>query len=360
MAGNRSRRSKKHRVTIDDIARHLNLSKATVSLALNNSPLVAEETKRRVLEAADEFGYRPNYFGARLSRGKSDMIGLYILGGSEKQCNWTLPSSWMFYHPILQAVSEELSQRGYRFNLEVVSVEQVTKQGVISSVIQERSLDGMLLVVQDDIDYSFLQIVEERQFPFVVLNAEVAESISSVKIDNELGARKAVRHLVELGHRTIAHLSGPEKDLNAIERRLGFQHAAREAGLDWNPSLLYYGDWKRESGWRAAREFLQLEPRPTAVFCANDHMAVGVMQALQEAGLRIPQDVSLIGYDDTELCQVVVPRLTTVRQPVDLMGKLGADAVLHQIESESPQATHTNLEPELIVRDSTAYAGSRS
>ena len=355
MAGKRSRRVRKRHVTIEDLARHLNISKATVSLALNNSSLVAEETKRRGLEAAQQFGYRPNYFGARLSRGKSDMIGLYILGGTEKQCNWTLPSSWMFYHPILKAVSEELSKHGYRFNLEVVSVEQATKQGVISSVIQEGSLDGMLLVVQDDIDYSFLDVVEERQFPFVVLNAKVAENISSVKIDNELGARKAVLHLVERGHRRIAHLCGPAKDTNAIERLRGFQDAALEAGLDWDPSLLYYGDWKRDSGWWAAGELLQLEHRPTAVFCANDHMAIGVMQRLQEAGLKIPDDLSIVGFDDTELCQVVVPRLTTVRQPVDLMGALGAQAVLRQIETDSYTVTHTNLEPELIVRESTAY-----
>ncbi|MGB3956669.1 MAG: LacI family DNA-binding transcriptional regulator [Limnochordia bacterium] len=355
MAGNRSRRARKRHVTIEDIARHLNISKATVSLALNNSSLVAEETRRRVIEAAEQFGYRPNYFGARLSRGKSDMIGLYILGGTEEQCNWMLPSSWMFYHPILKAVSEELSKHGYRFNLEVVSVEQVIKQGVISSVIQEGSLDGMLLVVQDDIDYSFLEIVEERQFPFVVLNATVAEEISSVKIDNELGARKAVRHLVERGHRRIAHLAGPEKDLNAIERREGFLEVVREAGLEWSPSLLYYGDWQRESGWRAVRQFLELDHPPTAIFCANDHMAIGAMQALREAGLEVPKDVSIIGFDDTELCQVVMPKLTTIRQPVDLMGHLGAQVVLRQIDEESFEVTHTSLEPELILRESTAY-----
>ncbi|MFY9165884.1 MAG: substrate-binding domain-containing protein, partial [Limnochordia bacterium] len=197
------------------------------------------------------------------------MIGLYILGGTEKQCNWTLASSWMFYHPILKSVSDELSKHGYRFNLEVVSAEQVVTQGVISSVIQEGSLDGMLLVVQDEIDYSFLDVVAEKQFPFVVLNARVAENISSVKIDNEIGARQAVSHLVELGHRRIAHLSGPDKDLNAIERREAFRKAVLGAGLEWSPSLLYYGDWQRESGWRAVRQFLELDHPPTAIFCAN-------------------------------------------------------------------------------------------
>lgn len=354
MARTKSGRGKKRHVTIDDIARHLNISKATVSLALNDSVLVADQTKRRVIEAAEQFGYRPNYFGARLSKGKSDMIGLYILGGTEAQCNWMLPSSWMFYHPILKAVSAELSRYGYRFNLEVVSVEQVTNKGVISSVIQEGSLDGMLLVVQDDIDYSFLDIVEEKQFPFVVLNAKVVENISSVKIDNELGARLAVNHLLELGHRRIAYLSGPEKDLNAIERLRGFELALAEAGIERESIQVYRGDWKRESGWRVAGELLQVEHGPTAIFCANDHMAIGVMQGLQAAGLEVPKDISVVGFDDTELCQVVVPSLTTVRQPVDLLGEIGAKVVLHQIETESYEVTHTNLRPELIIRKSTA------
>lgn len=351
-----NRKSPRRQITIEDLARYLNISKATVSLALNDSPLVAENTKLRVIEAAERFGYRPNYFGARLSKGKSDMIGLYILGGTEKQCNWTLPSSWMFYHPILKAVSAELSQHGYRVNLEVVSIEQVTSKGTISSVIQEGSLDGMLLVVQDDIDYSFLDIVEERQFPFVVLNAKVSDTISSVRIDNELGVRKAVTHLVQQGHRRIANVSGPEKDINAIERRKGFGEAMAQAGLECDPDLVYYGDWQRAAGQRAAEQFVQLKDPPTAIFCANDHMAIGAMQRLQEAGLEVPRDISIVGYDDTELCQVVVPTLSSVRQPVDLMGELGAKTVLQQIEAGSFHVNHINLEPELVVRGSTGYS----
>ena len=184
-------------------------------------PLVADTTKARVLDAAKEFGYHPNYFGASLSKGKADVIGLYILGGEEDQCNWTLPSSWMFYNPILKAVSAELALHRYRCNFGVISIEEATLQGTISSTIQEGSLDGMLLVVQDDIDYGFLEIVEERSFPFVVLNAKVRGSVSSVKVNNELGARKVVDHLLAQKHRRIAYLGGPKKDSNAIERREG-------------------------------------------------------------------------------------------------------------------------------------------
>lgn len=344
---------KKRQVTIEDLARHLGISKATVSLALNNSPLVAETTKARVMETAKEFGYRPNYFGIRLSKGKSDVIGLYILGGEKEKCNWTLPSSWMFYNPILKAVSTELAMHDYRCNFGVISVEEATKQGTISWMIQEGSLDGMLLVVQDDIDYSFLDVAEERQFPFVVLNAKVSDNISSVKVNNDLGARKMVDHLLRQQHRRIAYLGGPEMDSNAIERRDGFIKAMSEAGIAPCPELIQYGDWQRSSGWKAASDFMSLDEPPTAIFCGNDHMAIGAMQRLQEAGLRVPYDVSVVGYDDTEMCQIVVPRLTTVRQPLEQMGTLGAREVLRQIDEESTTATHTNLEPELVVRDSS-------
>lgn len=352
-----SKRGTKRRVTIGDIARHLEISKATVSLALNNSSLVADATKLRVIEAAEQFGYRPNYFGTRLSKGKSDMIGLYILGGKEEQCNWALPSSWNFYNPILKSVSQELSQHGYRFNLEVVTVEQAIKEDVISSVIQEGSLDGMLLVVQDNINYDFLQFVAKRQFPFVVLNANVAPNLSSVKIDNKLGAKKMVQHLLQQGHGRIAYLGGPKLDSNAIERRNGFIEAITSAGLSLSPELLHYGDWQRASGWQSAQEFIKLDNPPTAIFCANDHMAIGAIQLLQKRGLNIPDDISVVGFDDTEMCEVVVPNLTTAKQPLELMGQLGAREVLRQIEEEFFSAKHVNLEPELVVRDSVAYIG---
>ena len=258
MANRRSIKRKKRHITIEDIVRYLDLSKATVSLALNNNPVVAEATRQRVREAADKFGYRPNYF-------------------------------------------------------------------------------GMLLVVQDDIDYGFLKVVEESRFPFVVLNLNVAESISSVTIDNELGARKVVEHLVELGHRRIAYISGPPQDSNANERKIGFLAAAYEAGLEVNPELIHYGNWERSSGWEIAKLLMELESPPTAIFCANDHMAIGAIQMLQTEGIRIPQDISIVGYDDTELGQVVVPHLTTVFQPLGLMGELGAKEVLRQLDEESPE-----------------------
>lgn len=345
-------KNKRKSVTIDDLATHLGISKATVSLALNNSPLVAERTKKNVLDAAERFGYRPNYFGARLSKGKSDVIGLYILGGTETQCNWILPSSWMFYNPILKGVSGEVSSHGYRLQLEVISLEQALEQNVIADIIQEGSLDGMLLVVQDEIDYSFLEVVAQRQFPFVVLNARVCDQLSSVKVNNELGAKKAVKYLFAQGHERIGFISGPHKDLNAIERYHGFMEAYASAGFTFKDEMIQHGDWQKESGAEAVKTFMKLPQPPTALFCANDHMAIGAIQTMVSMGINVPGDVSVIGFDDAEVSEIVVPNLTTVKQSLDQMGLLGAQEVLRQVNDPSSEKTHENLEPDLILRDS--------
>lgn len=341
-------------MTIEDVAQHLGLSKATVSLALNGSPLVAENTRRRVVEAARQLNYRANYFATRLSKGKSDTIGLYVLGGHGDKRKWTLPSSWMFYNPIIRGVIAQLSAKDYRLHLEVITYEQAAQKDVITKTIQEGSLDGMLFVVQDDLDYGFLAAVEEASFPFVVLNARLPLDISSVRIDNQCGARKVVHHLASLGHRRIGHVSGPVDDLNAIERRVGFNLGLHEVGLHPQGEYIQFGDWQIASGYELTKVLMALEEPPTAIFCANDHMAIGAIQCLRAMGLQVPGDVSVVGFDDTDMAEVISPRLTTVRQPLEEMGHLGAQELLRQIEEDHPSVRHASLEPELIIKESTA------
>lgn len=351
---NISRKNKKKKVTIDDVARHLNISKATVSLALNNSPLVAKTTKIRVVEAAEELGYWPNYFAACLSQGSSATIGLYILEGEARSCRWTLPSSWMFYHPIMKGVTTQLSRKGYRLQLEVVTIEQVWQEQVIARTVQEGALDGILLVVQDDICYDFVNVAIEMEFPLVVLNARIPQDVSSVKIDNEEGAKKVVEYLLGLGHKKIGYISGPVMDINAIERRKGFLNAIEAAGLRIRDEYLKYGDWQVQSGEKLAEELAALKDPPSAIFCANDHMAVGAIRALKALGFKVPENISIVGYDDTELSKIVTPSVTTVRQSLEVMGEIGAQDVLRQIQGGVSLIRHTNLEPELIIRESTA------
>lgn len=348
------RNNRKRKVTIDDVASYLKLSKATVSLALNNSPLVAKTTKTRVIKAAEELGYWPNYFATRLSHGSSATIGLYILGGEPESCRWTLPSSWMFYLPIIKGVTTLLSRKDYRLQLEVVTIEQVSEKQVIAKAVTEGSLDGILLVVQDDICYDFVNIAIQMEFPLVILNSRIPHNVSSVKIDNEEGAKKVVEYLIALGHKRIGYISGPVKDINAIERRKGFLNAIKAAGLQMRDEYLKCGDWQVHSGEMIAKELITLEDPPSAIFCANDHMATGAIRALKALGYKIPENISIVGYDDTELCQIVTPSVTTVKQSLEAMGEIGAQDVLRQIQDGVSLIRHTNLEPELIIRESTA------
>jgi LacI family transcriptional regulator len=347
-------KGKRRQITLEDVARHLGISKATVSLALNNSPLVAHSTKIRVTEAAEALGYRPNYFAANLSKGKSDVIGLFILEGEEGACNWALSSSWMFYNPILKSVVSTLSQKGYRLQLEVISIDGATNCGVLAHSIQDGSLDGILLLVQDDLDYKFLSIAQRMQFPLVVMNAQIDLDISSVRTGNELGASRVVEYLVDLGHTKIAHIGGPERDLNALERKSGFLRAMSAANLNVSGDYVKLGDWQIQSGSKLARDLMALNRPPTAICCANDHMAVGAIRTLQQLGYKVPEDVSVVGYDDTEMCVVVTPNLTTVRQSLEEMGEASAREVLRQIEEGTVSTRRINLEPELVIRHSVS------
>lgn len=347
---NNGRRVK--RVTIEDVARYVGVSKATVSLALNRSPLVARDTRERVIDAAEHLGYKANYFAKRLSMGRSEMIGLFILRGEEHFCNWTLPSSWMFYNPILKGITSYLSEQNYRFQLETITFEQCVTSSIISDVIKESSLDGMLVLIQDEGDYGFLDIAKEMDFPLVIMNGLVNDEISTVKIDNELGARRVVEYLWKLGHRRIAHISGPRRDLNALERCSGFVSALNELKVEIDPAYVRYGDWQIASGKRLCKELFELDQPPTAVFCSNDHMGIGAIQMLQEMKIRVPHDVSVVGFDNTEMCTVVSPRLTTVEQALEEMGMMAAQEVLRQISEGTTLVHQTNLEPKLILRDS--------
>lgn len=343
----------KKKVVIDDVARYLGLSKATVSLALNDSPLVADATKVRVKAAAQKLNYRVNYFASRLSHGSSSTVGLYVLGG-EAESIWTLPSSWMFYHPIMQGVTHRLSREGYRLLFEVIPTEEALEGKVIATAIQEGFLDGIILVVQEDISYSFVDVAKEMEFPLVVLNARIPYDISSVKVDNEAGAKKVIAHLMGLGHKRIGYIGGPVRDLNAIERYRGLVHGLKEAGLHVRDEYLKCGNWQIQSGKQFATDFMALKEPPSAIFCANDQMAVGAVKALKALGYRVPADISVVGYDDSEMCKVVSPNITTVKQSLEVMGEVGAQEVLRLIRDGVSSARHTNLEPELILRESTA------
>lgn len=337
--------------TLVDIAESVKVSPATVSLALNGSPLVAEETARRVKQAAADLNYRPHVIARRLSIGRSEVITLLILSDSEESSGWVLPSSWMFYNPILKGVSLTLSRSNYHLQFEIINADEAAKKNSVLKPILERATDGVLILVHYEGDYSFLRELENMNVPVVIINRKLSPNLSSVQIDNQAGARAVIEHLLRLGHHRIAHIAGPEKSFNAQDRRAGYLEALTAARIELSPDYLLEGDWRIESGRHLMQRLLALPLPPTAVFCSNDHMAVGAMEAIREAGLSVPDDISLVGFDDSEISRVALPRLTTVQQPLEELGCRAAEEVLRW----PGKIQHVTLAPRLIERESCSF-----
>lgn len=347
----KKRRAGNRQPTLADLAAAAGVSIATVSLALNGSPLVAEKTVKRVMKAAIEHNYRPHAIARRLSTGRSEVISLFMVTGREDSSGWILPSSWMFYNPILKGVSLTLSRSNYQLQFEVLTVDEAVRKNAIMKPVLERATDGILILVHDEYDYSFMSELEGIDIPVAILNRKLFPNVSSVQVNNYQGAYDAVNYLIRLGHRRIAHIAGPANSYNAQDRRKGYVQAMTTAGIDLKADFVLEGDWRIESGYHLMRQLLTLSSPPTAVFCSNDHMAIGALRAINESGLAVPQDISLIGFDDSEISRVVSPALTTVKQPLEELGRRAAEILLNQHKA-SKEVQHIVIPPQLVERES--------
>ena len=342
------------RPTLADIAREVGVSTATVSLALSGSPLVAKQTARRVREAARRQNYRPHAIARRLSTGRSEVMSLFVLGGKQHSSRWLLSSSWMFYSLILKGLSVTLGQHGYNLQLRILGDEVRGWPSTIVEHAMERGTDGIFLLLQDRDEHSTLDELANLslEVPMVTINCTLARTVSSVQVSNEQGAGDIVNYLVSLGHRKIAHIAGPSDSFNAEDRRAGYLASMGKAGLAVPDGYLVEGDWQMQSGYQLVQNLMALPVPPTAIVCSNDHMAVGALEALRGMGIRVPDEVSLVGFDDTEISSVVTPRLTTVRQPLEEVGIVAANQVLAWDRDVPSPAQHTVLVPRLIERES--------
>lgn len=338
-------RGNKKRATINDVAAYLGVSKATVSLALSGSQAVAKQTRNKVVAAAETLGYKPSRLARQLSTGQSEIIGLYLPGYEN---NSALSPKWLDYTKILTGVVSCLKDSSY--NLQLMLVPGNFSQ--ILDTIQEGIFDGMIMVVEHDDQFEFLESIHGFNYPLVTVTGCVNSQISSVRIDSEYGARKVVEFLLGLGHKKIAYLSGPEQDIDVLARKRSFIKTALLAGIKPNPAYIKDGEWTIEAGRQLCRELLRLEDKPTAIFCDNDYTAVGVIQALNNVGLKVPQDFSVISYGNYDISLVTKPRLTTVKQPQEELGQRATQIILELLQKGNETAEHISLQPELVVRES--------
>ncbi|MEI6460008.1 MAG: LacI family DNA-binding transcriptional regulator [Pseudomonadota bacterium] len=323
--------------TLRDVARAAQVSTATVSRVINGHGNVNDETRTRILAMIAQLRYVPDSTARSLATGLTNTIGVLLpdLHGE-------------FFSEIIRGIDQAARRRGLQLLLSSVhgSVEEASRA--------VRALKGRvdgLLIMSPYADSAFLDDHAVDGTPVVVINSPVrGESHLSFRLDNRGGARAMVEHLVRVGHRRIVFIAGPQDNFDATERLAGYCEAI--AAQPNVREFVMAGDFSEGSGVKAAQRLLQMDERPDAIFAANDMMALGCLRALAETGVRIPQDVAVVGFDDIPLARYVTPALTTVRVPMAALGARALDGLAEAISTDSDRASTETLTTELVVRDS--------
>jgi DNA-binding LacI/PurR family transcriptional regulator len=322
-----------------DVGRLAGVSHQTVSRVINGSPNVAPETRSRVLAAMSQLGYRPNSVARALVTGRTNTLG--VVGFDTTLFG---PASVLF------GIEREAHEAGY---LMIVASLKALDRASVAEVIERlrlRGVDGILVIAPDQEAAEALRAAQ-TDVPLVAVEAGPADAFSVVAVDQYAGAVSATRHLLDLGHETVWHISGPADWLETQERIDGWRTTLEAAGATPPPVLV--GDWSARAGYDLGRR-LSRDPSVTAIFAANDQMALGVLRAMAEAGREVPGDVSLVGFDDIPESPYFRPPLTTVRQDFIEVGSRGLRSLVKTIETGERVVQGARVPPELIVRGSTA------
>lgn len=332
------------RVRIEDVAAAAGVSMKTVSRVLNNEPNVREETRQRVLEAAARLEYRPHHSARSLAGQRSYVV---TFAYDNPSLNYLME--------IQSGVLEACRAHHYNLLLAPLTYHQRDSIAEIDGLLGHYGSDGFVLIPPLTDDLELLDYLDRRGMPFASISPREGNGRMGVSVDDRGAVHELIAHLVGLGHRRIAHIAG-HPDHGASEwREEGYREALKRAGLKFNREWLARGEFTFESGVRAARRLLTLDPRPTAIFAANDDTAAGVLRVAAELGLSVPRDLSVCGFDDVPIARHVTPALTTVRQPTRDMGRLATLQLLGAIRDRDAGRMET-VDYTLLLRDSTGPA----
>ncbi len=328
--------------TIYDVARLAGVSTATVSRLLNGTGQIAPATRLAIEAAVEELGYQPNRIAQSLATKSTRTIALLLP-------EITNP----FYGALVAGIEQRTLELGYTMLLCTTEDDPAREERYLD-LLRSKQVDGVLadgLVLPPERIAEFVA----DGFPIVCLDRDVdSTAVPVVQVDNRLGGRLATEHLLELGHKRIAHVAGTP-GMRIVEERIeGYRETLRTAGLEPDPRLLAVGGFDEEGGYEAGRSLFARPPYPTAVFAANDLSAVGVLEAVAESGRGVPDEVSVVGFDDLRLAAYTSPPLTTVHQPAREIGARATTLLLDLARGKKPRAIRLLLEPRLVVRRSTA------
>ena len=336
-------------IKLRDVAEMARVSTATVSRAINDPETVRPDTRQRVEEAVRRLGYRPSRVARRLRVrcGRSSLIGLVIPDLQNP-----------FFADLARGVEDTAQRHGYTVLIGNAD-EDAEKERRYLQVMGAESVDGVILPPSSpETPFSAADLLRDG-IPVVCVDRRLPKmKLDMAVVDNVRGTREAVEHLLALGHRRVGFIQGSPHLSTSRERRQGYVDALEAAGVSVDRSLIRSGDSRQESGARVASEMLAAADRPSALLVGNSMMTLGALEAIQRAGLRIPDDVAIIGYDDMPWAMAVTPPLTVVRQPGYELGARAMELLLRRIEEPTRSTTVVTLQPELVVRESCG-GGSR-
>jgi LacI family transcriptional regulator len=331
-------------MTIREIADLAGVSIATVSRVLNGREDVSDETREAVRRVIRENGYTANRNARGLSAGRTGLVGVLV------------PLVYpVYFSAILAGASEALYEQEMRVVLSPTQHQHEREVSLLDRLMHGGATDGALIVLPEESSEE-LERALDAGYPFVVVDPlmPLDERIPSVSAAHMSGADQAMRHLLSLGHRRIGAITGPPGWVATEDRRRGYRAALASAGIPLDPALEVEADFEITEGEEAAGSLLDMHNPPTAVFAFNDNIAIGTMRAARSRGLRIPEDISIVGFDDVEHATIVTPRLTTVRQPLAEMGRTAVSLLIRLLEHQSFETLNVQLATRLVVRESTA------
>ncbi len=329
--------------TIYDIAKRAGVSVTTVSKVLNQYPDVSEKTRSRVLEITKELGYHPNAVARGLATKRSMTIGVFV----EDNVNSGLRHP--FFHEVLAQFKDVIGSEGYDLIIFANSLFRESSSDYVAHA-RNRNVDGIMLFGLPRSDPGLVPL-SQSQIPCICIDLDLTgPRVTYITSDNVGGATRAVEYLLAEGHRKIAFIGDPFSAKPGHDRMIGYQETLFKHRVPYRSDWVVSGDYSEVDGYRAAKRLLALDDRPTAMFCISDMMALGAMRAIREEGYRVPEDISIVGFDDINLASYATPPLTTVRQNTVELGNLAAQELMNLIFMPERAPSVTTIETELMVR----------
>lgn len=326
--------------TMRDVARIAQVSTSTVSHVINGTRFVNPETRQRVLDVMEELRYHPNRLARSLRSSHSLTLGVLVPNSANP-----------FFAQILLGVEKACFDSGYNFIMGNANDEQERELAYLN-VLLSRQVDGILLISTGAYQES-IAFLSAQKIPLVVVDrATNLPQVDEIFTENKQGGLIATEYLIDLGHERIGCITGPSFLTPSSQRVEGYYEAMQSRGIVPQESWVVTGYFQHESGYRACQQLIQLNPRPTAIFVCNDLMAVGALCAIHEAGLSVPQDISIIGYDDIPLASYTVPRLTTIAQPAEQIGQMAVERLIDRLQDSELEPQSRSLPVKLVRRDS--------